>query len=93
MKKYRHRNGDVVDAVQIDDWTFARALPNPDHVEGCKYDGTHRTVKLPIADGGRLGTLGDWIVRRPSGSLAILGARSFASLYSLIDAPSAAEVA
>ena len=92
MKKYRHRNGDVVDAVQIDDWTFARALPNPDHVEGCKYDGTHRTVKLPIADGGRLGTLGDWIVRYANGSLAILGAVSFRSLYTLINEP-AAEVA
>ena len=51
MKTYRHRDGAVVEAVQIDDWTFARALPNPDHVEGCRYDGTHRTVKLPIADG------------------------------------------
>lgn len=72
---------DVVEAVQITNATFDAPYPNPQHIPGALYDPIRRVVKIDTPQGLTTGSVGDWIIRAPSGRLSICKSDVFARMH------------
>jgi hypothetical protein len=76
MKRYR-LGSEIVEAVQITDDTFDAPHPNPERVVGVLYDAGLRQALVRMLHGQRVARLGDWIVRRPDGTLSVMRGDEF----------------
>lgn len=73
-----------IEATQVTDQTFDAPHPNPEHIQGVRYDPVERCAYIDTLEGTMRADLGDWIIRGIAGELYPCKPDIFAAIYEAV---------